>query len=65
MYFFFPSKQLDVFVYHIRKYGCQCDSAIHWLLLDLFATFEVILECEIYLSLCVLVSHSTVIIQCV
>lgn len=64
-FFFSSSKQLDVFVYHIRNCGCQCDSATRWLLLDLFATFQVILECEIYLSLRALVSHSTVIIQCV
>lgn len=63
--FFVSNKQLDVFVYHIRKLGCQSDSAIRRLLLDLFATFQVILECEIYLYLCALVSHSTVIIQCV
>lgn len=62
-YFFFPSsKQLDVFVYHISKGGCQCDSAARWLLLDRFATFQVISECEIYLSVCALASHSTVII---
>lgn len=53
-----------MFVYRIRKCGCQCNSAIRWLL-DLFATFQVILECEIYLYLCALVSSSTVIIQCV
>lgn len=62
---FFLNKQLDLFVYHIRKFYCQQIVTLLWRLLDLAATFQAILRCEICLYFDVLFSCSSVIILCV
>lgn len=69
-YFFwiilFFIKQLDMFVYRIRKFDCQqIVTLLSWWLLDLAATFQAILRCEMCLYFDVLFSRSSVIIQCV
>lgn len=62
----FFNKQLDVFVYHIRKFDCQqIVTLLLRRLLDLAATFQAKLRCEICLYFVVLFSCSSVIIQCV